>query len=109
MPGTNTTAKVESGEFWELSCSTKLQDVVFDFGAVQNGDNQITQKNGTTEEIDFSLDIMCCDPEDENCNQCTKINDTLPIIKIGPKSKADSSEVVTFPSSQDNCFALSLL
>ena len=110
MPGTNVTAKVESGEFWELSCSTKLQGEVFDFGVVMNGDgnqNITDEKDG--QEIDFSLDIMCCDPEDDSCDQCTTINDTVPIIKIGPNSKADSSKVVTFSCSQGHCFVLSLL
>ena len=95
MPGTNQTAKLQSGQFWELSCSTKLEDVVSDVGAVQDNDKKINTNTTIGEDINFSLNIMCCDPKDDACENCDTTNDTVPIIKIGPKSKADSSKVVT--------------
>ena len=45
-------------------------------------------KNGSS--IEFSLDVMCCDPTETDCKQCGTTDDLVPIIKIGPKSKPDS-------------------
>ena len=97
MPGTDQTAKLQSGEFWELSCSTKLEGVVSDVGGVQDGSADDKNNTDSTEgeKINFSLNIMCCDPKDDACENCDTTDDTVPILKIGPKSKADSSKVVT--------------
>ena len=42
-------------------------------------------------DIDFYLDVMCCDPNDTDCKACESTElDAFPIMKIGPKSNAES-------------------
>ena len=50
------------------------------------------EKDAVAKEIDFYLDIMCCDPNDtQNCKACESTElDATPIMKIGPKSNAES-------------------
>ena len=84
-----TSVKLQSGEFWELSCSTKLEGEVSDDAVVKNEQVTTTEtKDGSS--IEFSLDVMCCDPDEAGCKQCGTTDDQIPIIKIGPRSKADS-------------------
>ena len=70
IPGTTHTVKLQSGEFWQLSCSTKLEGEVDDIGSViaAEGDNNTTVV-AEGQPIDFSLDIMCCDQAEANCDQ----------------------------------------
>ena len=54
------------------------------------------EKNNTdssdAREIDFYLDIMCCNPNDTDCQKCESTDlDSIPIMKIGPKSDANAS------------------
>ena len=42
-------------------------------------------------DIDFYLDVMCCDPNDTDCKACESTElDAIPIMKIGPKSNAET-------------------
>ena len=95
FPDSGHTAKIQSGEFWELSCSTKLEGEVSADAVVRDVDNRTVIVEDDINKVDFSLNIMCCDPEATDCEDCTTEGDKVPIIKIGPKSKADSSKVVT--------------
>ena len=70
IPDTTYTVKLQSGEFWQLSCSTKLEGEVNGTVIVRDpeGDNNnIADAQGRP--IDFSLDIMCCDPAEADCKQ----------------------------------------
>ena len=94
LPGTSKTLKLQSGEFWTLSCSTKLIGEVSDVGIVMDAKND--DKNNTdssdAREIDFYLDIMCCNPDAKDCQKCESTDlDSIPIMKIGPKSDANAS------------------
>ena len=109
FPDSNQTAKIQSGEFWELSCSTKLEGEVSADAVVRDADDGKNSDEGEGPEIDFSLNIMCCDPEATDCEDCTTEDDLVPIIKIGPKSKADSSKVVTSLWLYGHCLVLSCL
>ena len=82
--------KIQSGEFWKLSCSTKLSGMVTGDGIVTGGSNSTIVEEEDSP-IDFFLDVMCCDPEDTtNCEQCDEAVGKIPIMKIGPNSDANS-------------------
>ena len=107
FPNGNQTALLQSGEFWELSCSTKLTGEISAEAVVRaDGDNYTTDVVKGAE-IDFSLDLMCCEPDETNCKKCDQPGDYIPIIKIGPKSKANSSKVVSYLCPNGSCLALS--
>ena len=92
----NRTALLQSGEFWELSCSTKLTGEISAEAVVQDDGDQQTIKVVNGAEIDFSLNLMCCESDETDCKKCDRPGEYIPIIKIGPKSKADSSKVVSY-------------
>ena len=84
------TVKLQSGEYWSLSCSTKLIGEV-DGTAIVEDEVKKTEDDDEAKEIDFYLDIMCCDPNDTDCVACQSTElDATPIMKIGPKSNAES-------------------
>ena len=85
------TVKLQSGEYWSLSCSTKLIGEV-DGTAIVEDEVKKTEDDDEAKEIDFYLDIMCCDPNETNCKQDCKSTDqdAIPILKIGPNSDADA-------------------
>ena len=99
FPNANQTALLQSGEFWELSCTTKLTGEISAEAVVQDPSDPSDQQTievVTGAEIDFSLDLMCCEPDETDCKKCDRPGEYIPIIKIGPKSKADSSKVVSY-------------
>ena len=85
-----TTVKLQSGQFWNLTCKTKLIGTVTDIAAIVDKIENTTDNGEAT--IDFYLDIMCCDPNETNCKQDCKSTDqdAIPILKIGPNSDADA-------------------
>ena len=85
---------------------TQFLLIIGSFGA-ENEAKRRTRRLSYGEAIDFSLDIMCCDPGATDCEECITTNDTVPVIRIGPKSKADSSKVVIFLCLCDYCLVLS--
>ena len=59
-------------------------------GIVKGGGNSTTYEKDYCV-MDFSLDVMCCDPDDTtNCEQCDEAVGKIPIMKIGPNSDANS-------------------
>lgn len=66
---------------------------VSDSGIVVDADpkNKTITDEGDAKEIEFYLDIMCCDPNDTECKACESTElDATPIMKIGPNSNAES-------------------
>ena len=89
-PDKDISVKLQSGEFWEFSCSTKLEgEVGDDFIVIEETNNNTFIEEAAP--IEFTLDVMCCDPAEADCKQCGSTDDLIPIIKIGPNSQADSS------------------
>ena len=95
IPGTTKSVKLQSGEFWSLTCSTKLVGTATDIGVVTGGKPNKTLVEDNAKEIDFNLDIMCCDPNETNCKKCESTDlSKIPIMKVGPNSDANASQVV---------------
>ena len=91
IPGTTKSVKLQSGQFWSLTCRTKLVGTVTDIAIVID-EIQKTLVEDKAKEIDFHLDIMCCDPNEPDCKKCESVDldGKIPIMKIGPKSDANS-------------------
>ena len=68
----NTRVTLQKGHFWDFTCSRKLTGEARDDGAVI-GERLDTETEEKEVEIDFSLDLTCCDPADENCKQVSSI------------------------------------
>ena len=64
----NTRVTLQKGHFWDFTCSRKLTGEASGDGAV-NGERLDTNTEEKEVEIDFSLDLTCCDPADETCKQ----------------------------------------
>ena len=62
------TVTTQKGRFWDFTCSRKLNGEASADGAV----NGIVEKETPEEkmvETYFSLDLTCCDPDDQNCKE----------------------------------------
>jgi len=92
IPNTDKSVKIQSGEFRNVSCSAKLSGTVEDVGIVPCGRNS-TSNTGDDSEIEFFLDVMCCDPDDTtNFEQYDQAVGKIPLtwMKIGPNSDDNS-------------------
>ena len=68
----NSQVTLQKGRFWDFTCSRKLTGEASGDGAV-DGERLDTETEEKEVEIDFSLDLTCCDPADDNCKQVSSI------------------------------------
>ena len=64
----NTQVTLQKGRFWDFTCSRNMTGYADANGAV-NGTTEKVKKETKTVETDFSLDLTCCDPSDQNCKE----------------------------------------
>ena len=64
----NTKVTLQKGRFWDYTCSRKLTGEASGDGAV-NGHVEEETPEEKKVETDFSLDLTCCDPDDQNCKE----------------------------------------
>ena len=65
--------RLQAGDWWDFTCTRKLSDNVTDIGGVveeEDTDGDGTRGGGSGQvDNEFSLELMCCDPSDPECNQ----------------------------------------
>ena len=95
----STKVTLQKGRFWDFTCSRRLNGEASADGAI-NGYRPDENPEEKKVETDFSLDLTCCDPDDQNCKEVSlfclwaqfdihfqcKTSDKAPIIHIGPKA-----------------------
>ena len=72
FPHNGQIATLQYGEYWDFTCTRKLTGEVNGTAAV-DGTSENTEKNGTNADTEFNMDIMCCDPEEKNCEQVSTL------------------------------------
>ena len=63
-----TQVTLQKGRFWDFTCSRRLNGEASADGAI-NGYRPDENPEEKKVETDFSLDLTCCDPEDQNCKE----------------------------------------
>ena len=68
IPKTGQIVRTQIGEYWDFTCKRKLTGEASGDGAVSSITDENEKKNQTLT-TDFNMDIMCCDPEEDGCQQ----------------------------------------
>ena len=68
--------RLQTGEYWDFTCTRKLTGNVDHKGAV-NSTTDEPEGFGQLVETDFNVDIMCCDPADTSCEQVSSLITSL--------------------------------
>ena len=68
--------RLQTGEYWDFTCTRKLTGTGGDGGKVDETTDKPGAETGFVE-TDFNVDIMCCDPEDESCEQVSSLITSL--------------------------------
>ena len=68
LGGSGQRVRLQTGEYWDFTCSRKLTGDANDNGVVNETSNEPDDYRKVVE-TDFNVDIMCCDPADDSCKQ----------------------------------------
>ena len=68
--------RLQTGEYWDFTCTRKLTGTDDDNGIVDGTTDKPEAENQLVE-TDFNVDIMCCDPADESCEQVSTLITSL--------------------------------
>ena len=70
------TVTTQKGRFWDFTCSRKLNGEASGNGAVNGTVEEETPEEKKVETY-FSLDLTCCDPDDQNCKEVSFLSISL--------------------------------
>ena len=68
--------RLQTGEYWDFTCTRKLTGTVDDNGIVDGTTDKPEAENQLVE-TDFNVDIMCRDPADESREQVSTLITSL--------------------------------
>jgi len=84
--------RLQAGDWWDFTCTRKLTGEVGDEGGVEQDDSNDDSNDIIGESSnEFSLELMCCDPSDPECNQCNTETNRTHIMRISPNADPDDS------------------